>query len=131
MQIGSEVAIHARGDAGEVGDVVGAGRLIHPQVIQVLPPLDAELSRVARQAGEFVIVSPEGTHQVARIRPGLIDYSEAAELFSRELPEIELAETRTGIVAFETVDLVVRDDRPLWGEPWWCRLLCLSSCTSC
>lgn len=131
MQIGSEVAIHAQGDAGQVGDLVGAGRVIHPQVIQVLPPLDAELSRVARQAAEFVIVTPEANHRVSRIRPGLVSYTEAAELLSRELPEIELAASETGIVAFETEDVVVEDSRPLWGQPWWCSLLCLSSCTSC
>lgn len=131
MQIGSEVAIHAQGDAGEVGNVVGAGRLIHPRVVQVLPPLDAELSRVGRQAGEFVIVTPEGNYQVSRIRPGLVSYPEAAELLAREFPEGELAETETGIVAFETAEVVVEDPRPLWGQPWWCNILCLSSCTSC
>jgi len=131
MQIGSEVAIHARGDGGGVGDVVGTGKIIHPQVVQVAPPLDAELSRVARQAGEFMIVTPEGTQDVFRIRPGLISYPEAVDLLARELPEVELIETETGIVAFETEAVLVDDSRPLWGSPWWCRFICTSSCASC
>lgn len=131
MQIGAEVAIHARGDAEQVGDVVGAGRLIHPQLVQVLPPLDAELSRIVRQAGEFVIVTPDGNHRVSRIRPGLVSYSQAAEVLYRELPEIELVATESGIVVFETEEVVVEDARPLWGQPWWCSILCLNSCTGC
>lgn len=131
MQIGSEVAIHLQGDGGQVGDVVGAGRLIHPKVVQVLPPLDAQLSRVARRAEEFLIVTPEGNHAVLRIRPGLVSYPEAVELLARELPEVELAETETGIVAFETEEVVVEDPDPMFGSSWWCRILCLSSCSSC
>jgi len=130
MQIGSEVAIHALGDGGGVGDLVGTGKIIHPQVVQVLPPLDAELSRVAGQAGEFVIVTPEGNHQVSRIRPGLVSYPEAAAVLAREAPEVELVATET-IVAFEIEELVVEDLRPLWSDPWWCSILCLSSCTHC
>jgi hypothetical protein len=131
MQIGSEVAIHTQGDGGSVGEAVGTGRIIHPQVVQVAPPLDAELSRVARQAGEFVIVTPEGNHQVFRIRPGLVSYDEAVEIASREQPGVEFIETETGIVAFEFEEALGEGHHPGFGSPWWCRILCLSSCSSC
>ncbi|GAB3915856.1 hypothetical protein GCM10011575_23000 [Microlunatus endophyticus] len=131
MQIGSEVAIHARGDGGSVGEAVGTGKIIHPQVVQVAPPLDAELSRVARQAGEFVIVTPEGNHEVFRIRPGLVGYDEAVEIASREQPGAEFVETQTGIVAFEIKETLGEDDGPVGGDPWICRVICLDFCKSC
>jgi hypothetical protein len=131
MHIGSEVAIHARGAHGRVGRIVGAGRVLHPRVIQVLPPLDAELSRVARRADEFVVVESQRNHQVSRIRPGLVSYAEAAEILAREIPEVELAPTRTGLVAFETGDDLFTSPEANFDSPWWCRVVCLDSCSSC
>jgi hypothetical protein len=105
--------------------------VIHPRVVQVLPPLDAELSRVARSAEEFVIVGEQGNHPVARIRPGLVSYAEAAEILSREIPQVELVATETGIVVFETEVDLADDPDGVISSPWWCRVICLNSCSSC
>ncbi|QGN34826.1 hypothetical protein [Microlunatus sp. Gsoil 973] len=131
MQIGSEVAIHVQGDNRSVGEVAGVGRVIHPRVVQVLPPLDAELSQVARRADEFVILGDQGSHPVVRIRPGLVSYAEAADILAREIPQVELVATETGLVVFETEEDLADDPDGVISSPWWCRVLCLNSCSSC
>lgn len=129
MQIGSKVEI--RGFDGRPGEPVGAGRVIHPRAVQVLPPLDAELSRVARRAEEFMIITDGGSHPVFRIRPGLVSYPEAAEILAREIPQVELSATETGLVVFETDEDLCDDPEGIVGSPWWCRVICLNSCSSC
>lgn len=131
MQIGSKVEIGVRGSDGQTGELAGAGRVIHPRAVQILPPLDAELSRVARRAEEFMIVTAAGSHPVFRIRPGLVGYAEAAEILAREIPQVELAETETGLVVFETDEDLCDDPDGLISSPWWCRVICLNSCSSC
>lgn len=131
MQIGSKVEIGIRGSRGHAEQVAGAGRVIHPRAVQVLPPLDAELSRVARRAEEFMIITAGGSHQVFRIRPGLVSYVEAADILAREIPQVELAETETGLVVFETEEDLCDDPDGLISSPWWCRVICLNSCSSC
>lgn len=131
MQIGSEVAIHLYGADGLPGEATGSGRVIHQRAVQVLPPFDAELSRVARRADEFVIVATDGTVPAFRIRPGLVDYAEAAEILAREIPGAELAPTTTGIVVLETEEDICDDPDGICGSPWWCKVICLNSCSSC
>lgn len=131
MQIGSEVAIHVHGADGSVGEVAGAGRVIHPRVVQVLPPLDEQLSKIARQAEEFVILADRDHHPVLRIRPGLVSYAEAAEMLAKEFPQVELAATETGIVVFETEEDIFDDVEGSFSSPWWCKVICLNSCSSC
>lgn len=131
MQIGSRVEIGLRGPDGRSQEVAGAGRVIHPRAVQVLPPLDAELSRVARRADEFMIITGGRSRPVSRIRPGLVSYAEAAEILAREIPQVELTATETGLVVFETGEDLCDDPDGICGSPWWCRVICLNSCSSC
>lgn len=135
MDIGSEVAIHVSGADGRAGKIVGAGRVIHPRAVQILPPFDAELSRVARRADEFVLVGPkQQLHRVDRIRPGLVSYAEAVEILAREMPEVKLTPTETGLVMFETAEDLFKSSESkvrIFASPWWCKILCLNSCATC
>lgn len=130
-RLGSAVTIHARDEDGGAGELLGDGRVIHPQVVQVFPPLDARLSESPHRAEDFVIVTDRNSHPAQRIRPGLVSYAEAAEIFARELPHIELVPTRTGIVVLETTEWIADDPDDVCDSPWWCKVLCLSSCSSC
>lgn len=131
MQIGSNVRIGVRGSDDQAPELAGAGRVIHPRAVQVLPPLDAELSRVARRADEFMIITDTRHHAVFRIRPGLVDYAEAVDILAREIPQVELAATETGLVVFETDEDLCDDPGGVVSSPWWCRVICLNSCSSC
>lgn len=131
LRIGSTVTIHSRSADGSAGEVVGNGQIIHPQLVQVLPPLDDELAAVPHRREDFVLVTDSGQHEVLRIRPGLVDFTEASEILAREIPQVRLADTQGGFVAFETAEWLAEDLDRICDNPWWCRVVCLSSCTAC
>jgi hypothetical protein len=131
VQIGSPITIHLRAKDGRLGKAVGAGKVIHPQAVQVLPPFDEQLSTVGRRADEFLITADGIDHPVSRIRPGLVSYPEAAKILAREIPQVELTPTKTGLVVLETDQDICPDPLGICSSPWWCKVLCLKSCSSC
>jgi hypothetical protein len=137
FRLGSTLAIHARNADGSAGQQVGAGQIIHPQLVQVLPPLDSDLAKKARRSEDFLLLADQGkgkaaVYQVQRIRPGLLSHAEAGEILARELPGIQLAEPSSErIVAFETAEWLADDPDEVCDSPWWCRIVCLTSCASC
>lgn len=128
--LGAPVTIHLRGTGGDPGEQIGTGQVIHPQLVQVHPPLDDTLTTEIRRADEFVINTEQGSHPVHRIRPGLVGVGEAREILARELPQVSLADAG-GLVVFETAEWLADDPDGVCDNPWWCKVLCLDSCSSC
>jgi hypothetical protein len=133
MQIGAQADILRHSDAGPDPVPIGVGRVIHPHIVQVDSRTAAAMWQIPHRSEELIIGAGVAgrSYPVDRIRPGLIDSAEAAAILADNLPEVSLLPVDGELVFLETRDRLVAERCCCEDDPWWCRILCRSSCTHC
>ncbi|HEY9293440.1 MAG TPA: hypothetical protein VIP98_19355 [Microlunatus sp.] len=133
MQLGAEVAVIGRQPGKRSVDHIGTGRVIHPYAVQVDNGLAEAMRAAPHRAEKLILSDPKiGTRfPVDRIRPGLVSPDEAASILASNLPQLQLLPVDKELVFLETAEPLFGGELMVADQPWWCRILCLKSCTSC
>ncbi|QDP98405.1 hypothetical protein FOE78_23095 [Microlunatus elymi] len=133
MQLGSEVAVHGRRPGASAVGRIGVGRVVHPYVVQVDNDLAAAMCAVPHRAEHLEVfdLADGARYPIDRIRPGLIRPDQAAEILAAESPGLQLLPVQQDLVFLETAQPLISGRAAVADQPWWCRILCLKSCSGC
>ncbi|SDS87521.1 hypothetical protein [Microlunatus soli] len=131
MTIGNQFSVLRRQD-GVDGELIGSGLLIQPRIVQLDGQAAALLRTTPHQADqlELRVDGVGASRAVQRIRPGLLSYAETSQIVAANVPGITLLPVDGDLVFLEiAADDDDDDDDDCVGDPWWCVVVCTSSCT--
>lgn len=133
MQIGARAHVFRRVEGAAAPAPMGAGRVIHPCIVQLDAATAASMRKLPHRSEELTVgaADDDRSYPVARIRPGLVGHAEAAAILAEELPEVSLLPVDGDLVFLETSGRLVAERCCCEDDPWWCRIVCRPSCTNC
>lgn len=132
MTIGNQFGVLRRQD-GTDGEQIGSGLLIQSHIVQLDEQAAALLRTTPHHADqlELRVDGVAASRAVRRIRPGLLSYAESSEIVAANVQGVTLLPVDGDLVFLEIAAGDGNDDDDddgCVGEPWWCVIVCTSSC---